>query len=337
MNIDKHFLVAISLCSIFICNTHAQKRIYFPYFEIINMDNSGELQYSTSKLLKTYIEEYHDYTVFLPKKENDIYEPEDFLVSIENAKKYEAELLLLGEINNIGSVAILTLNLYEVSTGNRIWRDLIKSFPLDDFDPVLSRLGRNFNTNIAAKDDIEIDDITLYEEEKEMRLITVQANNFTGILLGGNYLWGQAFTPRFGVTYSYDVSSVILVIDFEYSSNNFFQFLSTDYPDPVFLKVRSGGMGMGVIFPFYKRKNSFYAHGALEFSATNLKRDEPYIKETEGGLGIYAGLGHLMARTSTANIRYEVGFTYPTYKVNNLNIYELKFAIITSFAASGKK
>ena len=169
-----------------------------------------------------------------------------------------------------------------------------------------------------------------------MKLITVQANNFTGILLGGNYLIGEAFAPRFGITYSFDVSVVILTVDIEYSSNNFFHFLSLDYPDSSFLKVRSGGFGMGVIFPFYKRKNSLYAHSAFEFSAANLKRDEPLLDELEGGLGIYIGGGYLMARTSTANIRFEAGFTFPTYKVNDSYLYEFKFAIITSFATTRK-
>ena len=314
----------------------SQERIYFPYFEIINMQDAEPLQYSTSKLLKTYIEESHDYLIVLPKKDSGIYPREDFLESIENAKKYNASYLLVGEINNLGKVAILSLSLFEVNSGNRIWKDLIKSIPLDDFDPVLSRLGRNFATQTTARDDADIYDITNYEEQREMKLLTIQANHFTGIMLGGNYCVNNSFAPRFGVVYTYDISSVLLNIDMEYSSNNFFHFISMDEPEPDFLVIRTGSFGMGVIVPFYKRKNSMYANGGFEFGATNLQRNHDALDKTEGGLDVYLGAGYLMARTSTANVRFELGLSVPTYKVNGKSIYQVKFGIITSFATIRK-
>jgi len=330
-------MIRYSVCffmiiSISFLKSNSQEKIYFPYFELINMGDDHDLQYATSKLLKTYIEENHDYLIILPKMTKGIYPTEDFLESLEKAKKYGAKYVLLGEINNIGKVAVLSLSLIEVSTGNRVWRDLIKSFPLEDFDPVLSRLGRNFGTTTAADDDAEIYDITQYEEEREMKLLTVQANHFTGVLLGGNLLKYEFFTPRIALCYTFDISSVLLAMDFEYSTNNFFKFLSTDEEDLDFTKVRSGSFGMGVILPVYKRKNSFYGNASFEFGATSLKRESTELDALEGGLGFYLGAGYLMGRTSTANIRYEIGFSIPTYKVNNDYIYELKFGIITSFA-----
>jgi hypothetical protein len=219
-----------------------------------------------------------------------------------------------------------------VQTGNRVWKDLIKSIPLDDFDPVLSRLGRNFGTTTAASEDSEIYDITTYEEEREMKLLAIQANHFSGILMGGNYEIDYTFSPRIGLVYTYDISSVLINIDVEYSSNNFFNVLNDELADD-FLIIRSGSIGMGVIFPFYKRKNSPYANAGVEFGAANFHRDTPYYNETAGGLSLYGGAGYLMARTSTANIRFEIGFSVPTYKINNDLLYELKFGIITSFAA----
>ena len=48
--------------------TMSQNLVYFPGFEMINVPDNGELQYSTSKLLKAYVEDNHDYTMILDKR-----------------------------------------------------------------------------------------------------------------------------------------------------------------------------------------------------------------------------------------------------------------------------
>ena len=46
----------------------AQNLVYFPGFELINMDPDPGLQYSTTKLIKSYIEDDHDFTILLDEQ-----------------------------------------------------------------------------------------------------------------------------------------------------------------------------------------------------------------------------------------------------------------------------
>jgi hypothetical protein len=237
----------------------SQEKIYFPYFEMINVENAAGIQLSTSKLLKTYIEESHNYIILLPKNDfQQVYPREDFLESVENARQLGAKYFLAGEINNIGKLAILSLSLYEVSSGNRVWSDLIKGLPLDDYDPVLSRVGRNFKTSVKAGDDADLYDVTAFEEQREMKLLNFQSNHFVGLGLGGSYLMYESMNTRIEVDFYYDISSVILYIDFEYSSNTIFNFVHDPNrgSNSNNRKKKTAGFGMGVNFPYTKTKNA---------------------------------------------------------------------------------
>jgi len=334
------YLSLICICLLgFSKNITAQEKIYFPYFEMINVQDAAAIQLSTSKLLKTYIEENHNYTVIVPRNEEGIVFPkEDFLKSIENAKQQGANYLLVAEINNIGKLAILSMSLFEVSTGNKIWSDLIKGLPLDDYDPVLSRVGRNFGTSVKANDDADIYDATAYEQQREMKLLNFQANHFTGLELGGNYLFNETLNTKLGLNFYYDISSVILHMEFEYSSNAMFNFLILDdWKNSDVRKNRTGNFVMGVSFPFTKTKNTFYAETGLELGIVSMKGGNPNIDVKGSGLGISAGVGYLIGRNSTSNFRFQTGLTIPTYRVGNQYIPILKFGIITSFANSAKR
>ena len=328
--------VIILICAI--QSVKSQEKVYFPYFEMINIDNDIELQYASSKLLKTYIEENHDYQVILPKKTEGLYPPEDFLESIENANKYSAKYLLIADINNIGKTAIISLNLYEVSTGNRVWSDLIKGIPLDDFDPVMSRIGRNFNTTVSAKDDMTIDDVTYYEEEQGEKLQSFHAHSFTGILIGGNYLTGKTMNSRFGLSFYYDVSSVILNIDMEVSSNAMYNFLILDdIRKDTMMRYTTLNFSMETGIPLNRKKNTLYGTAGLDLGALFQRKTTPEVKNDGMGLGIIVGGGYLIARNSTINVRFDMCATIPTYKINDEFIVGLKFGIITSFANTSKR
>lgn len=320
-------------------NILSQEKIYFPYFEMINVPEAAGIQLSTSKLIKTYIEESHpDYLVILPKHDGEkVYPKEDFLESIENAKHNGAKYLLTGEINNIGKLAILSMSLFEISSGNKIWSDLIKGLPLDDYDPVLSRVGRNFRTTVKARDDADLYDVTAFEEQREMKLLNFQSNHFTGIGLGGNYLFNEGLNSRIDLHFYYDISSVILHMGFEYSSNAMFNFLiDSDWRTSSMRKNRTANFGMGVTFPFTKTKNAFYAETGLEFGLIRQKGGSPFIDARGSGLGFAAGMGYLIGRNSTSNVRFQTGVSLPAYRTGNRYIPMLKFGIISSFASSSK-
>jgi hypothetical protein len=337
----KKSILLLGIVLVFVFQTvTSQEKIYFPYFEMINIPNDAELQYSMSKLLKTYIEENHsNYTVIIPKRDGyELYGREDFLESIENAKKNDAKYLLVGEVNNIGKVAIVTLSLFDVSTGNKIWSDLIKGMPIDDFDPVLSRIGRNFNTSVKARDDADIYDVTTYEEERETKLLNFKANSFTGIGLGGTYLSNGTVDTRFGLDFFYDVSSIILFINFEYATNSLFNFLILeDSERNSFLRNSVVNFSMGAAKPLTKKRNTPYVAGGLDYLIMTRRRIDPKIHESGTGLGLTANVGYLIARTSTTNFRFDLGLTFPTFKFAGKQEVLFKFGIITSFSNGGKK
>ena len=330
--------VILSLIGIF-GKVSSQEKIYFPYFEMINVQDAAGIQVSTSKLLKTYVEESHNYVIIIPKNDNEgVYPKEDFLESIENAKLNGAQYLLIGEINNIGKLAILSMSLYEVSSGNKIWSDMIKGLPLDDYDPVLSRVGRNFRTGVKANDDADIYDVTAYEEQREMKLLNFQTNHFVGLGLGGNYLFNETLNTKMEMNFYYDISSVILHMGFEYSTSTFLNFiLDSDWRTSNIRKNKTGSFGMGVSFPFTKTKNALYADAGLELGVVSQKDGNPSINLKGSGLGFSAGIGYLVGRNSTSNVRFQTGFTLPVYRVGDKYIPFLKFGIISSFASSYKK
>lgn len=204
---------------------------------------------------------------------------------------------------------------------------------MDDFDPVMSKIGRNFTTNVKARDDANIDDITTYEQEKELKLLSFRANTFTGLLMGGTYLYDKSFNTRIGLNFYYDISSVILNIDFDYSSNAMFNILTLDKLErDSFMRYTTLDLSMGVAIPFTRKKNTLYAYGGIDLGIIFQRRKVPELKENGSGLGFDVGAGYLIARNSTVNIRFDIGATIPTYKINDKYLMQFNFGIITSFA-----
>lgn len=339
MKYSIHLLLILTCLLSFSKPAKSQDKIYFPYFEMINVPDAANIQLSTSKLLKTYIEENHNYVIIIPKNVPDsVYQREDFLESIENAKRYDAKYLLVAEINNLGKLAIMSLSMIEVSTGNKVWNDLIKGLPLDDYDPVLSRVGRNFGTTVKANDDASLYDVTAYEEQREMKLLNFEANNFTGFELGGNYLLKETLNTKIGLNFYYDISSVILRMGMQYSSNTMFNFLlDEDWRTTTVRKNRTANFGMGVEFPFTKTKNSIYAEAGMDLGLISQKDGSPSVNNKNTGLGISAGIGYLVGRNSTSNLRLYMGVNMPTYKAGNKYIPMIEFGIVTSFANTTNK
>ena len=137
----------------------AQKTVYFSGFELINMPEQQELQYSSSKLIKAYIEDNHDYTIFLDDRigNDDYAAAEPMTVVAQNGERLGSRYLMTGEIHFLDEVCIVSLGVYETKNQKRIWHNMVKGVAEKDLDLLLSRLGRAFMTNKSAKTDIEID------------------------------------------------------------------------------------------------------------------------------------------------------------------------------------
>ena len=320
-------LLILSFLFTFPLSSFSQQQAYFPFFELIGIEKDDQFQYSTSKLLKSYIEDNHDFNLLLPEVRDRYYEKETFFESIDNAKALGASHVILGEIHELGNLFIVSLGLYEVETGDKIWHDLVKGSVREDLDPLLSRLGRNFNTSVKAKNDAEIDEVTYYEQQG-VELAQIKVNHFVGVLIGANYIFGEQTSSGFGVAYTYDATSVLFNVNFEFYPSS--SILRDD--DSSVRRIRNGNFNMGVIYPLTKKRMTWYLQGGMEYGFMNVTREDPSLDKTNSGVGLLIGGGYMINRNSTVNLRVNAGVSIPTYTIDDQNFPGFKFGLITSFS-----
>ena len=326
------FTHLILFFSISLVSVGQNKSVYFPYFELINLDKDAGLQYSTSRLMKAYIENNHDITVILPEKEGEFYlEKQGHKTSMTNAADANSLYFMDGEIHSLRGVFVISLGLYETATGNRVWHDMVKGSIEEDLDPLLSRLGRSFLTNKTAKTDIEIDEVTEYDLQG-VELKQIKVNHYMGLLLGGKYLFGEETLSGIGLAYTYDASTFLFNLNFEYYPSSSF-LDSSNEPQR---KLRSGTFALGAMMPLTKKRSTPFLDGGLEYSFLSSEidwgDDSDPTGSTQSGIGLYVGGGYLINRNSTVNLRIYGGLSFPMYSLEDENYPGFKFGIITSFA-----
>ena len=309
----------------------AQNIVYFPGFELINIQDGEGLQYSTSKLIKAYIEDNHDYTIILGNNVStqgfNVQESQD--VTAKNALEKNARFFMRGEIHFLQGIYIVSLGAYDSQTNQRVWHDLVKGSVEQDLDALLSRLGRSFFTNKTAKTDINIDEVTQYDQEG-VELAQIKVNHFVGILLGGKHVPNETILSGLGLAYTYDASTFLFNFDFEiYPSSNLLGSSGSETR-----RIDNGTVNLGVSYPFTRKRSTLYINGGMEYGYTRV-RDEifeaEYI-ETRAGIGAFVGAGFLVNRNSTVNLRMFAAVTMPFYEADGTNLTGVKFGIVTSFA-----
>jgi len=309
----------------------AQRTVYFPGFELINLNNREGLEYSTSKLIKAYIESNHDFVIILDEGIGGPgYDVRSAVaVSSPKAQELDTHYKMLGEIHFLQGVFIVSLGLYEVQTDKQVWGHMVKGSSEDDLDPLLSRLGRTFFTNKTAKTDIHIDEVTEYDEQG-IELSQIKVNHFVGVMLGGKHIPEENVLSGFGVLYTYDASNFLFNLDFEfYPSSN----LIVDQSDSE-RRLQTGNVGLGITYPFSRKRNTFYINGGMEYGFGRIKDfyfDQEYTI-ARSGIGTYFGGGFLVNRNSTVNLRIFAAVSMPFYTVDNTDLTGIKFGIVTSFA-----
>lgn len=309
----------------------AQKTVYFPGFELINLSNAEGLEYSTSKLIKAYIEDNHDFTIVVDDRVGR--EGYDVRSAVANssgkAKELDTRYKMLGEIHFLQGVFIVSIGLYETQTEQQVWHDMVKGSSEDDLDPLLSRLGRTFSTNKTAKTDINIDEVTEYDEQG-VELAQIKVNHFVGVMLGGKQIPDENVLSGFGILYTYDASTFLFNFDFEfYPSANLIIDQSVSER-----RLQTGNVGLGVTYPFSRKRNTFYINGGMEYGYGRVKDfyfDEEYTV-ARSGIGAGFGAGFLINRNSSVNLRIFAAVSAPFYSVDDTKLTGLKFGIVTSFA-----
>jgi len=328
MRIFKSLVLSILLFIVSTASIAQANKIYFPYFELINLEENAELQYSTSRLVKTYIETNHDYHILLPEKASEYYAANSYDIALKAALERKSDHVLIGEIHSLDGIYIVSLGLYETSTGKKLWHDLVKGISNEDLDPLLSRLGRNFMTETKASDDVEIGEVTAYEAQGAA-IQQIKANHFFGLMIGGNSLIGGKTLSGFGIAYSFDANTVIFTGNFDY----YFSPKVIENLEIQANRMESGSLNLGILYPLSRKRMTWFLNGGMEYSFIQLIDDtEFYTEDGIGGISVFMGGGYLLNRNSTVNMRIHAGLSFPTYRIGDSYYPSLKFGVTTSIA-----
>lgn len=318
-----------SLAVLLVCFSSAaqSKKIYFPYFELIGLDKNGELQYSASRLAKTYIESNHNIHVMLPDHDGQTYlEKESISASIQAATEVEATMVMTGEIHSLNGSFIVALSVYDAKSGEKKWSDMMKGVTSADLDPLLSRLGRTFMSTTKARDDIEVGEVTQYEQQG-VELQQIKANHYFGFMVGGNALIGDRTLSGFGLVYTFDANTVLFHVntDFYFSSERNDEPSLTVYPEQL------ASFNMGVIYPLSRKRMTWFLQGGMDYSGVYADVVDVGHRSISG-VGVLVGGGYLLNRNSTVNLRIHSALHLPTYRVDGTYYPSLRFGLTTSIS-----
>jgi hypothetical protein len=298
-------------------NIQAQEKVYFPFFELINVHT--EYQYSTSKLLKAYCDNAGKYQIILPAKQTDgsAYS-EAFEQTWDKAKNLGARYFMTGELNALQEKMIVSISLYNTSDGMLVWNDILKAATLDDMDPILILLSKSIGSKSKAS---ELEDIYSVSQYDSQELAKKEANTSFGIFLGGVYTMfsgvDQNFSSGLGARITYDSRELILDITGE----------------AYFGEVEIVDINLSGYYPFSSGKKTPLIGGGLGFGSHKIIYDETTINGSvrNSGLIMYAHGGYLFNRTSSVQMRGMISLYTATYEVDGKLPYGAALNLTFSF------
>ena len=280
----------------------AQQKVYMPWLDVINM--SSEYQVSVTRLFKTYVDSYNKYEIILPAQGDSLGPTERENAARGRAKGAGAEFYLLGELNRVGDLAILSLALYNTSDGQKVWSSLQKASSPEDLDPVLMKLA----AGLGGKDENGAESIYNVSDFNARQLRKINTNNSFGLMLGGGpaFVGGinHNFPAGLGAIYQYDVRNLLLDLSGEiYSSNVKLDFIS-----------------INAWKPFSDMGNTWFAGGGMGYVGITLQsgtETNMLSDNSSSGLLFFAGGGYLLNRNASTSLRFTTRLFVPTFKVGS--------------------
>ena len=176
-------------------------------------------------------------------------------------------------------------------------------------------------------------EVTDYDEQG-VELAQIRVNHYVGAMLGGKYIPSKSTLSGIGLAYSYDASTMLFNLDFEFFPTSSL-YLNDDSDRD---RVRAGSINLGVIYPFTRKRTTLFVQGGMEYGFTTLyEHDSEYDnRAVETGIGVMLGGGLLINRNSTVNVRLFTAMSIPFYQVDGLKPAGIKFGLVTSFAKKRK-
>jgi hypothetical protein len=309
----KHLAVILFAINLFSSHVMAQlPKVFLPLLEAINLKK--DFQYSTSKLLKSYIENANRYQVIMQEMSDSAMVSTDQLELVKaKAKEKGATYFITGSLNRLGETVIVNINLYETESSRKVWFDQLKAFTPDDLDPVLQRFGANIGSvNKAATND----DIYSVTAQESKTLKKKETNNNFGVGLSGAALIESDIPLMSGLSaaWSFDARNYIFDIRPSWSFSNIRDVYS---------------LSLEMAKPIKNTGNTPYYGGGLSFSRTAYSYDannytSSYSSGTYAsgyGLMLLVGGGYIFNRTSSVSLRVSANYFQGFYDVKSPGSY----------------
>lgn len=303
------FTLLLSLIILCFFNINAQTKVYLPLLETINLKK--DFQYSSTRLLKNYIESANKYQVIMQDANDSSVNYNNQNASIiAKAREIKAVYYIIGSLNRLGENVIVNVNLFETETGKKVWFDQLKAFTPDDLDPILQRIGQNIGTENKATTS---DDIYSVTNQETQQLKQKESNNNFGIglcampiLMNGFDLNNSAQLSGLSLVWSFDARDYIFDIKPSWCFNSNYDMLS---------------LALEMNKPLTKKSNTLFLGGGASLSRTsfgiNGSNQSNYYSSTASGYGIMllAGGGYIFNRTSSVSVRLSANLMQGFYDV----------------------
>ena len=297
----------------------AQEKVYMSYFETINMNK--DYQYSTSKLLKMYIDNVGKYEIILSKRDSNLV-IETKEQAQEKAKALHANHFITGELNRSGETVIVSVSLFKTEDGSKEWGIMQKASSPNDLDPIMQKIASGLNVKDPKSTEGDIYNVTNYES-KELNKMT--ATTAWGFEVGGGAgsLHAVSNHPAgFSALYSGDLRTAI--IDVKGSL--------------YFSDISMGNICLHVNVPLTQKRNSFLVSGGLGYGYTNLQKkfENSYnnmVNETlsNSGLTAFAGGGYILNRNASITMRFTANGFFSMYTIDNSYPFGVLIGMSVSF------
>lgn len=292
----------------------AQDKIYMPYFTISGMHSDYKV--SSTKMLKTYIESTNRYQVVLA----NYIDTTSLDLSIEQTQKeasqVSANYFVLGDMNAVGNLLIISVKMYETSTSKLVWNDVVKASSLSDLDPSMQKIANTIGSVNKANADNDISTTTDYQSATNRTIFALSKNciSIEGGIVASSTL-SSPFIYGIGYTRSFDVKQFIFNINGNYLWGD----------------ARCWRFDVGLIYPLNKKYISPYIGAALGLSSTGIEKKitqtynyNGYISSNSysewvygGGVELDLNGGILLMRNSSVGMKIGGTLSLPAYTVDN--------------------
>jgi hypothetical protein len=222
---------------------------------------------------------------------------------------------LIGELNRIGEMVIVSISMYNTETEEKEWNALQKANTPEDLDPIMQKIALSLNGKISIDETKDIYNVTDYESKELNKMI---ANTYLGIEIGGGAAFGEVknnFPAGLSGVFSGDMRTII----FDIKGNLYFS------------DIKLYNVSIHINYPFSQGKSTPFLGGGLGYGGTTMTSSEEkttqnwdgstytYTDETNrsgAGLSLFAGGGYIFNRTSNINLRLNANFFFSCYKVD---------------------